>query len=271
MTVFNRVTASLAVLLGFGAIVLLSLSAVQGQDATATPVPTPPHWEYEGEEGPDHWGDLPTYGVCTTGHAQSPIDLSSDAVQTVNLSDVKFDYHPSKLNIFNNGHTIQVAYDAGSSITYNEIKYDLLQFHFHHPSEHSIDGKIADMELHFVHRSAAGSLAVVGVMLHVSDADNPDFASVFDNLPKEKGDPQATEMTVDAAKLLPVVHLFETYIGSLTTPPCSEGVRWLVMTNPVELSQKQIDQFVSIFALDARPVQPLNDRDLLKDSQEGSK
>jgi len=271
MKIFNRVTAGLAVSVGFGAVALLSLSVVQGQDATqAPPTPTPAHWEYEGADGPDHWGSLdPNYAVCGTGHAQSPINITSDAAQAINLHDIKFDYHPSKLNIFNNGHTVQVTYDAGSSITYNEIKYDLLQFHFHHPSEHTIDGKAFDMELHFVHRAANGDLAVVGVLLNVGETDNPDFAPIFDALPKDKGTPEPTDTSVDAAKLLPPVHLFDTYVGSLTTPPCSEGVRWLLLTTPVDVSEKQIEEFASIFELDARPVQPLNDRDLLQDEQEG--
>lgn len=249
---------------------LFSLSAVQGQDATQDPPPVAPHWEYEGEEGPEHWGEIdPSFETCSTGHAQSPIDLSSDALQTVNLKDIEFDYHPSMLNIFNNGHTIQVAYDEGSSITYNEIQYKLLQFHFHHPSEHTINGETYDMELHFVHSDAKGNLAVVGVLLNVGNAENEAFASIFDNLPTEVGDPLMTDIEIDASVLLPEVHLFDTYVGSLTTPPCTEGVRWLVLTTPVDLSAEQVASSDAIFKHDARPVQALNDRDLLADSAEG--
>jgi carbonic anhydrase len=269
MKIFNRVTAGLAISLSLGAITLLSLSVVKGQDATATPAPAP-HWEYEGEEGPEHWGDLDaSFAACSTGHAQSPIDISSDSLQTVSLQDIKFDYHSSAVNIFNNGHTVQVNYDEGSSITYNEIKYNLLQFHFHHPSEHTIDGEDFDMELHFVHRDDKGNLAVVGVLLNAGDEENTSFTELLDNLPPEKSDVQTLDFTVDAAAMLPEAHLFDTYVGSLTTPPCSEGVRWLVLTTPVDLSAEQIERFASIFELDARPVQPLNDRDLLGDSSEG--
>jgi len=270
MTLLKRIGAMLAISFSLGVMTLFSLNTAQGQDATQEPAatPTPHHWEYEGEEGPENWGELdPTYFACSTGEAQSPINIT--AAQSLNLKDIEFSYQPSKLNIFNNGHTIQVAYDKGSFITYNEIQYQLLQFHFHHPSEHTLNGEVFDMELHFVHRDANGSLAVVGVMLTEGETDNPAFAALFDHLPTEKGDPQITELSVDANILLPQSHLFSTYVGSLTTPPCTEGVRWLVLTTPVELSAKQIAAFDEIFERDNRPVQPLNDRDLLLDSAEG--
>src|SRR5258707_646826 len=243
---------------------LSTLSIAYGQSATPTAIPLP-HWTYEGAEGPDKWGKLDDrFAVCATGHAQSPIDLTK--AQKLDLVDIKFNYKPSKLNIFNNGHTIQVNYDEGSSIIYNEIEYKLVQFHFHHPSEHTIDGKAFDMELHFVHQNASGDLAVVGVMIHKTDKDNPAYASIFDNLPTGQGTPQPTTTMVDAAKLLPAVRLYDTYVGSLTTPPCSEGVRWLVLTTPIDLSAKQIDAFAKLFEGNARPVQLINSRDLLQDN-----
>lgn len=225
----------------------------------------PPHWEYEGEAGPDAWGSLSEdYALCSTGQAQSPIDITG--AQTLNLTDIEFSYSPSALNIFNNGHTIQVGYDDGSTITYNELVYTLKQFHFHTPSEHTIDGESFPMEIHFVHQSDTGALAVVGVMLREGEADNAAYAPIFENLPAEKGDPQPTDIAIDANSLLPAGRLFTTYGGSLTTPPCSQGVRWLVLSEPVELSAAQIEAFHAIFELNARPVQPLNTRDLLEDA-----
>jgi carbonic anhydrase len=239
--------------------------AVAATAAATAAAHTAPHWTYEGAEGPDEWGTLDnSFATCSTGHAQSPINLTK--AQKIDLTDIKFNYKPSTLNIFNNGHTIQVAYDAGSTIVYNEIEYKLLQFHFHHPSEHTIDGKAFDMELHLVHQAANGDLAVVGVMIQQSDKDNPAFASMFDKLPATAGTPQPTSQTIDVNKLLPDSRLYDTYVGSLTTPPCSEGVRWLVLTTPVSLSAKQIDEFAHLFELNARPVQPINNRDLLQDS-----
>lgn len=225
-----------------------------------------PHWTYEGEEGPENWGELDeAFALCSEGKGQSPIDVTGET--PVNLVNISFNYAESALNIFNNGHTIQVNYDAGSSITYNETTYDLAQFHFHHPSEHTINGEPADMEIHFVHRSASGNLAVVGVMLMVGDEVDADYDVVFDNLPTEKGEPQPTDLTVNAADLLPETQTYFTYSGSLTTPPCSEGVRWLLMTTPVMISAEQAEAFGGIFELNARPVQPLNMRDLLVDSE----
>lgn len=222
------------------------------------------HWGYEGEEGPNHWGELDeTFALCSEGHAQSPIDLTNSI--GVNLVNISFDYHETTLNIFNNGHTIQVNYDTGSSITYNETTYELLQFHLHHPSEHTVDGQPADMELHFVHRDESGNLAVVGVLLMASEENNDNYAVVFDNLPTEEGEPQAGDLIVNAADLLPDSTAYFTYSGSLTTPPCSQGVRWLVLDTPVELAQSQIEAFAHIFELNARPTQALNTRDLLSD------
>lgn len=244
--------------------ILLIATAVLIQAHEETP--EPPHWMYEGEEGPNVWGELDeSFALCGTGEAQSPIDLTG--AQSINLTGLTMNYAESKLNIFNNGHTIQVNYDEGSTLVYNEIEYALLQFHFHHPSEHTVDGETFPMELHFVHRSADGDLAVVGVMLDETEEDNAEYVAIFENLPTEKGDPQATELTINAADLMPQNSLYTTYIGSLTTPPCSQGVRWLVLQEPVPLSAAQIETFGEIFELNARPVQPLNERDLLADRE----
>jgi carbonic anhydrase len=244
----------------FVLLAIILANVVLAQDAA----PPPAHWTYEGEEGPEHWGELdPNYTLCADGRAQSPINLST--VQGADLTDIVFNYSPSALNIFNNGHTIQVNYDAGSSITYNETEYSLLQFHFHHPSEHTVDGESFDMELHLVHADAKGNLAVVGILINGGESDNETLASVFANLPSEAGEPQPTELSVNASDFLPASHLYDTYSGSLTTPPCSQGVRWLVLTQPIELSEAQLESFTTLFEGNARPVQPLNNRDLLAD------
>ena len=226
----------------------------------------PPHWTYEGEEGPEHWGELsPEFVACIDGTAQSPIDVSN--ATELNLVDIGFNFGETALNILNNGHTIQVNADEGSSITYNEISYDLLQFHFHHPSEHTVNGEAAAMEIHFVHRdSSSGNLAVVGVLLMAGEEDNAAYADIFNNLPAEKSDAQTLDAVVDLMSLLPEQQTFYTYQGSLTTPPCSEIVRWLLLDTPVYLSEAQLEAFGAIFEMNARPTQPLNERDLLHDS-----
>jgi len=220
-------------------------------------------WGYEGEGGPEAWGSLSQeYAVCGEGSSQSPIDVAGATNTT--LTPISFSYEDTPLAIFNNGHTIEVEYHEGSSIVYNEKTYDLLQFHFHQPSEHTIDGETFAMELHLVHRNANGNLAVVGVMIAEGEATNEAYSVVFDNLPTQVGEPdEEAELTINVADLLPMdTETFFTYEGSLTTPPCTEIVRWLVLAEPVTLSTEQIAAFGAIYDNNARPVQPLNTRDL---------
>jgi carbonic anhydrase len=248
-------------LLGLSILILMfSIFSANAQDTE------PPHWTYEGEEGAEHWGELsPDYVACLDGTAQSPIDVTGAA--GLDLSNIEFGFSATTMNIFNNGHTIQVNADAGSSIIYNEINYDLLQFHFHHPSEHSVNGELADMEIHFVHRDPdGGGLAVVGVLLMAGEADNAAYAPIFDNLPAEKNEPTEGTIELDLNAMMPEARTFFTYQGSLTTPPCSEVVRWLLLDTPVELSEAQLEAFGAIFEMNARTPQPRNDRDLLHDT-----
>lgn len=217
------------------------------------------HWSYSGESGPEHWGDLsPDFASCAKGVEQSPVDIPADAA--LNAADISFNYQPSALTIVNNGHTIQVNYDKGSSITLNGVRYDLVQFHFHAHSEHGLAGQFAPLELHLVHKNAKGGLAVVGVLLKAG-AENPAYAAVLDNLPAAAGEPQVVSgASVDANQLAPATRTYWRYNGSLTTPPCTEGVQWLVMNTPVELSDAQIAKYTAIYSANARPLQPFNSR-----------
>jgi carbonic anhydrase len=235
----------------------------------STPTPTAeshalPHWTYEGEEGPANWGKLDTaYATCGTGKSQSPIDVSTPNEQ--DLANVSFHYQSSEVNILNNGHTVQVNYDAGSYIELDAVRYDVAQFHYHAPSEHEIDGKSFAAELHIVHKSADGSLAVVGILLQ-EGAENAAFTPFIQNLPAKKTDVKDAGLPINITDLLPRIQTTFRYSGSLTTPPCSEGVHWLVMTTPVELSKAQLSKLESIFDGNNRPVQPLNDRALVEDN-----
>lgn len=226
---------------------------------------TPPHWTYEGEEGPDYWGELdPSYAVCSTGASQSPVDISTPLEQ--DLANIDFYYQPSGVNILNNGHTVQVNYDAGSYIQLDGVRYDIVQFHYHAPSEHAVNGKLFAAELHIVHKNADGGLAVVGILMD-KGAANEAYQPFIENLPEEKSDAKNTGSIINAADLLPAVQTTFRYGGSLTTPPCTEGVSWLVMTTPVEISSEQIEALASLFEEgNNRPVQPLNDRPLTEDS-----
>ncbi|MFZ5880457.1 MAG: carbonic anhydrase [Chloroflexota bacterium] len=225
----------------------------------------PPHWTYEGEEGPEHWGDLDaTYAVCGAGTSQSPIDVSNPTEQ--DLANIVFHYQPSAVNILNNGHTVQVNYDSGSYIELDGVRYDVVQFHYHAPSEHAVDGKLFAAELHIVHKNAAGALAVVGILLD-EGAQNDAYQPFIANLPAEKSDAHDAGVKIDAASLLPGVQTTFRYSGSLTTPPCTEGVSWLVMTTPVELSAEQLHALEALFEEgNNRPIQPLNDRLLTEDN-----
>jgi carbonic anhydrase len=221
-----------------------------------------PHWSYAGDTGPDHWGDLrPDFRVCQLGLEQTPVDLANGLKGEA--GQIAFDYRPLPLRIVNNGHTIQVNADAGSSCTIGGTRYDLLQFHFHHPSEHLLAGRPFDLECHFVHQSGAGDLAVVGVFVRPG-AQSAALATVFDAMPRVEGPEQRAAGTVDAGALLPEGGAYFRYMGSLTTPPCSEGVTWSVFKEPIEASADQIWQFAALFANNARPVRGRNRRFLIE-------
>ena len=221
------------------------------------------HWSYEGAGGPEGWGQMkPEFAKCSTGSRQSPIDIR-DGIK-VSLDAVAFDYKPSAFRVLDNGHTVQVNVGPGNSIEVLGRRYDLLQFHFHRPSEERIDGKQFDMVVHLVHKDLEGRLAVVAVLLERGSA-LPIVQSVWNNLPLEKGDEVAAKLPLDMGTLLPTERSYFTYMGSLTTPPCSEGVLWMVMKNPVQVSAEQIGIFSRLYPMNARPIQSASGR-LIKES-----
>jgi len=216
-------------------------------------------WSYEGNTGPEFWGYLsPDFATCKDGNSQSPIDIVN-AVDG-SLAKLKFDYEPTPLDILNNGHTLEVEYEAGSSIDIGGNNYRLLQFHFHTPSEHNKASNVYPMEAHFVHVSTSGELAVVGVFIK-EGSYNKELASILDNAPASKGTVAVHGEEINALDLLPKdTSEYYHYTGSLTTPPCSEGVKWYVTDEKIEASSEQITQFQGFFEMNARPVQPLNGR-----------
>jgi carbonic anhydrase len=219
------------------------------------------HWSYRGNTGPSHWGALEhEFATCSQGKHQSPINIKSTAAKHADLGAIKFDYKPSILKIIDNGHSVQVNYDAGSAIMVGSKRYELVQFHFHHPSEEKIDGKSFPMVVHLVHKADDGKLAVVAVLVRAGQA-NPLIETLWAHLPKEKGAEQVdTNAQIDATTLLPADRAYYTFDGSLTTPPCSEDVTWFVLRNPVQFSAKEVSRFAKIYPMDARPTQPLNGR-----------
>jgi carbonic anhydrase len=231
---------------------LLILSAMAGQE------PHPTHWGYEAADGPIHWAELSSeFATCNTGHEQSPIDIRN--AKKADLPPIQFAYKPSPLRIIDNGHTIQVNYAPGSSITAARKTYQLIQFHFHRPSEELINSKAYDMEVHLVHADPDGNLAVVAVLLRKSDS-NPLLKTIFTHLPKEKGREQSSDTTIDLNQLLPADRAYYNFRGSLTTPPCSENVNWIVFVNPMSISASELESFIDLYKHNVRPIQPLNKR-----------
>ena len=235
------------------------------------------HWAYEdhGDEvGPAKWGTLPGNEACATGKQQTPIDLVAGAARQQDLANLVFAYKPSSLSMTNNGHTVQMTYAAGSTLgrTGSAGTSTLAQFHFHAPSEHTVDGASYPMEAHLIHVDAAGKpIAVVGVFIKAG-AENTGLARAFQGLPAKSGDTIApVGGTIDARALLPADKTFFTYPGSLTTPPCTEGIAWYVLKAPIEMSPAQIAAFTRLEHLGHtnRPIQTLGVRLVLVDSTPG--
>ena len=221
------------------------------------------HWAYEGDAGPKSWGGLkPEFTKCSTGLRQSPIDIR-DGVK-VQLDPVQIDYRPSSFRVIDNGHTVQVNVAAGNTIEVIGRRYELLQFHFHRPSEERINGRQFDMVAHLVHKDAEGRLAVIAVLLDRGSA-HPLVQTIWNNLPLEKGEEVPAKVALDMSVLLPTDRSYFTYMGSLTTPPCSEGVLWMVMKEPVQISPDQIGVFARLYPMNARPIQSASGR-LIKES-----
>ncbi|MGB3642024.1 MAG: carbonic anhydrase [Rivularia sp. (in: cyanobacteria)] len=220
-------------------------------------------WGYIGEKGPENWGTLSEdFYACQSGASQSPVNLQS-AVDA-DLPPLKINYKDTPLRIINNGHTIKVNYQPESILTLDGEPYELLQFHFHHPSEHKVDGVALPMELHLVHKNKKGDLAVVGVFLKKGES-NPTLQKIWRSLPiKENREQTVSNVNINAADLLPENKDYYRYFGSLTTPPCSETVNWIVLKEPVEISLQQVKKFAQIFPMNARPVQIVKRRFLLE-------
>jgi carbonic anhydrase len=217
-----------------------------------------PHWAYGGKAGPDHWAELEAdFGQCRLGREQSPIDIRG--ARKTDLPPIAFAYTDGPAEIANNGHTVQVTPSAGGAITVDGVEYALAQFHFHAPSEEKIEGKAHAMVAHFVHKSADGKLAVVAVLLDAG-RESAAWTPIFDNLPGEVDETRPLPGGVDPGKLLPEARGYYTFAGSLTTPPCSEGVRWLVLKHRVSISGAQLAAFRKLYSHNARPTQPTNGR-----------
>lgn len=223
----------------------------------------PEHWGYGDQDGPNHWGDLnPEFAECKTGRHQSPIDIRNP--RSADLPAIRFDYKPSPLHIIDNGHTVMINYAAGSSMMVGDKRYALKQFHFHRPSEETINGKGFEMSVHMVHADQNGNLAVIAILLKEGEQSTL-LRVLWNNLPQQREKEERFDsIQVDASGLLPSDRSYYTFPGSLTTPPCTENVTWFVLKHTLTASSAQIQQFSELYRNNARPTQPLNHRIVLE-------
>jgi len=258
----------------------MALAALAG--CATTPSPAPPsaaaaaHWSYSGDTSPDHWGQLdPAWAACSTGQSQSPINIVTSSAAPGSGSPAELHFTATDYTIENNGHTIEIVpADASQYIMLDGTKYVFQQAHFHAPSEHTVDGQSFAMEMHLVSKTDAGAIAVIGLLI-TPGSENQTLKEIFANLPASQDSTQAdddqgtptesaqdyeTHTAIDLSTLIPAGSAVFRYDGSLTTPPCSEGVKWSVEETPIQLSAAQIGAFTAIYNGNARPVQPLNGR-----------
>jgi len=220
------------------------------------------HWSYEGSTGPAKWGEMDDASkVCGLGTQQSPLDIGPTVKSRLQPLDLKWGKSPE--TIVNNGHTIQLNFAEGSTLKLGDTTYKLLQVHFHRPSEHLVGGKNFPMEAHFVHRADSGALAVVGVLMATGGA-NASFHKIVASMPAKEGPPVKADASINPNGLLPARRSYYRYPGSLTTPPCSEVVEWLLLTNPVRVAEADVASFAKLYPMNARPAQKDNRRYVLQ-------
>ncbi|MGA5416096.1 carbonic anhydrase [Streptomyces pseudogriseolus] len=247
---------------------VVALTAVTATGCTATASAAPDgasqetaHWSYEGATGPEHWASLSEdYAACGTGRAQSPVDLDED-VAVGTGTPVAVHYRPVTAEVVNNGHTVQANVSAGSTVVVDGTTYRLRQFHFHLPSEHTEDGEHAVMEMHFVHEDDQGDVAVLAVLMEAAKGHSA-FTDLWKHLPAEEGGQSHLTRPIDLTRFLPRDRDQYRYEGSLTTPPCTEGVKWTVLDHEVRVTPGQVAEYRELFPRSNRPVQPRNDREL---------
>ncbi len=221
------------------------------------------HWGYTGHGSPDSWGEIsPKYHTCSEGRNQSPVNVVSSL--DADLEPIKVNYSKSSKEVVNNGHTIQVNVESGDSVVVDGISFELKQFHFHTPSENNIDGKSFPLEAHFVHLDKDGNIAVLALMFE-EGKENSELAKIWEKMPKEANSKSSLELKNIASSLLPESKDYYRFNGSLTTPPCTEGVRWLVLKTPVTISKEQVEKFLhTMHHPNNRPIQSTNARLIVK-------
>lgn len=263
----SRLLFSASLTMALGAIPLLGTSALAQSPAaqtSAAQLSAPQtsdgaRWGYSTADGPSRWSRLdPSYKACQAGHEQSPIDLHGARLNKT-LQPIEFHYLVGTISERNDGHTVLMNVAPGSYIVADGTRYDLVQFHFHHPGEEAVKGRLSDMSVHLVHKSADGKLAIVAVRLTEGNP-NAVLAALWPHLPQTAGTSETVSERVNPAGLLPLNRGYWTYTGSLTTPPCTEGVRWFVFEEQKQLNREQLRTFGALFKFNARPLQDTHGR-----------
>ncbi|RDV13659.1 carbonic anhydrase family protein [Pontibacter diazotrophicus] len=250
---------------------ITSLSACGGETETETVADKPvaveaesetagaAEWDYENT----NWEEIS--GVECRANVQSPVNINTQEAIEAELADIRYEYEPFPMKIVDNGHTVQVYGTETSFITVEGKRYQFKQFHYHYPSEHTIDGEQYPLEMHLVHQEEGTSnLVVLAVFIEEGTTVNPFLEKVFTQIPAQKEEEVQTEVQLTLSDYIPPTQTHYTYIGSLTTPPCTVGVDWIVFREPLQASEEQIAKFSALYANNARPVQPLNNRRVLK-------
>jgi carbonic anhydrase len=218
-------------------------------------------WDYEGKRGALAWHRLdPAYKICSSGHQQAPIDIRGARLNK-SLKPIEFHYIAGPVTMENDCHTIVARVDHGSYIIANGERYDLIYIDFRHPSEETVKNKLTDMSVQLVHQSADGKLAIIAVRLK-EDMGNPNavLATLWPHLPQKAGTSDKVADLVNPAGLLPADRGYWTYMGSLTTPPCTEGVRWFIFEQEISMSREQLRNFAPLFKVNTRPLQDAHGR-----------
>ena len=222
------------------------------------PVASSHSWSYSGDTGPDRWAELdPSYASCSLGRRQSPVDLAD--ASPGEHGDLALSYHLNKLTFTDAGPTLSITADPGGVLTYGGRQYDLVELHFHTPSEHTFSGSHADLEAHFVHRSRDRALAVVGVLFSATDGEQR-IDELLTSIPDDPGGSISPQRLGDLQRLIPLGSRRYRYEGSLTTPPCTEGVHWIVMQDSQPVGRTALATYTARYRSNNRPVQPLHDR-----------
>lgn len=234
----------------------LAVCALAQQNAAA---PAGAPWSYYGKTGPTSWGRLdPQYSACSKGKSQSPIDLRG-AKADASLRPIEFHYLSGPVTLVNTGHTVRANVVPGGYILFGGVRYDLVEFHFHHPAEDLVNGKLSDLQIDLVHKSAAGELAILGVRVN-EGAVNGSLAALWPSLPQTPGATVSIQDDFNPLGLLPADRRYWSYVGSITVPPCTEGARWILMETATEFSQDQLQAFARLYPDNARQTQPINKR-----------